>query len=590
MSGPRMVGEDPQAFVMHDGQSPFKVPKKGLSPSLEAKIRSMSAVESPPAKKAAPDDDFIDVGGYSVSYGTASPEEFAKAQTIAKQKQAAGKWTPNVEDPELTAQRNAEVQNGAVQPPWPAGSSKQLPIPTAQPTQFGNIGISPEKVAATDRLNAMTFADPAKTALDRAYSAAIPAPRTLNSNDAMGIDGRLPLGVRPEGSAAPMTPDVAPPPQLPVARGTRGGMGQPGAEDILAGFKQQKRGAEDLSDAAAMQGKIEGERLAAQGRALEIAALEDQDWRAKAAAKSADDVSRWQSAQDEMRNINTTVDPGRFWASRSTGGKISGIIGLALGALGAGPDGVNRAAMMMNQAIDRDIDAQKAEFSARLAKGKAGIDAASTMYGMSRQLFADETAARAATRASAYAMVENEAQKRLAAAKSPEDQARLQVMLGGIQQEIGKSKNEMRKASDTSALQWASLEGRGPSAASVKAAAEQKDSNTAHANMTGTVRELAALIKNTNVATERVGDKAARMQGLRADLLSQIKEARKLGTLDRGLLEYADQLIGDPNATFTTDASKLAKLQVLIDQSAKGLRNSGAGNPTPVSLSNPGER
>ncbi len=531
MTAPKMVGEDEQSFRMHDGSSEFRVPKSGLSKTLQDKIRGMAEPQNlamggaaaPPSwyTGSIPTDGFIPVGGHSLSSDTMSEDDWRQAQALQDEEKAASQMYASMGDAKAatraaqpkprTVVKYSDVVARPVEPGW-------TPEPA---TQFGNIDIAPERVAATDRLNALTFADPAKTALDQAYSSAIPAPRTLNSNDSKGIDGRLPPGVRPEVSAAPATaPEAVSVAPAAAPRGTGVGMGQPGAKDILAGFEQQKRGAEDLSDAAAVQGKIEGERLAAQGRALEIAAIEDQDWRAKAAAKSADDVSRWESAQEEMRNINTTVDPGRYWASKSTGGKVAGIIGLALGGLGAGPDGVNRAATMLNNAIDRDIDAQKAEFSARLAKGKAGIDAANTMYGMSRQLFADEVAARAATRASAYALVENEAQKRIAAAKSPEDQARLQVLLGGIQQEIGKSKNEMRKASDTSALQWAEL---GAKQAKAPGTADDKKTLTQLAEHEGNIqknaRELKALIQQYGTQEKIQPGIEARMNQLRSALI-----------------------------------------------------------------------
>ena len=51
------------------------------------------------------------------------------------------------------------------------------------------------------------------------------------------------------------------------------------------------------------------------------------------------------------------VDPDRWWGSRSTGQKIAGFIGAAIsGALA--PGGQNQTLGLINQAIDRDLDAQ----------------------------------------------------------------------------------------------------------------------------------------------------------------------------------------------------------------------------------------
>lgn len=58
------------------------------------------------------------------------------------------------------------------------------------------------------------------------------------------------------------------------------------------------------------------------------------------------------------------IDPDRVWGERSTGGKIATIIGVMLSGLGAGMSGQPNMAMdVLNKAIDRDIDAQKANLS-----------------------------------------------------------------------------------------------------------------------------------------------------------------------------------------------------------------------------------
>lgn len=60
-----------------------------------------------------------------------------------------------------------------------------------------------------------------------------------------------------------------------------------------------------------------------------------------------------------------TVDPNRYWNDKSTGGQIAAIMGIILSGLGNGMSGngsaPNQAAAMLNQAIDRDIEAQKAD-------------------------------------------------------------------------------------------------------------------------------------------------------------------------------------------------------------------------------------
>jgi hypothetical protein len=61
------------------------------------------------------------------------------------------------------------------------------------------------------------------------------------------------------------------------------------------------------------------------------------------------------------------IDPKNFWASKGTGSKIATGVGLILGGMGAGlTGGPNQVLQMVNNQIDRDIDAQKAEQGKKL--------------------------------------------------------------------------------------------------------------------------------------------------------------------------------------------------------------------------------
>jgi hypothetical protein len=134
-------------------------------------------------------------------------------------------------------------------------------------------------------------------------------------------------------------------------------------------------------------------------------------------------LAKIQGARDEMARIDTSIDQNRFWASRSTGQKIAAVIGLALGAIGTGPDGINRAASLLDSSIARDIDAQKTEHTFRLQKGQAAIDSATSMYALNHQLTGDDVAATAASHAAAWGLVENKALLEKAKTAAPMAQA-----------------------------------------------------------------------------------------------------------------------------------------------------------------------
>lgn len=140
--------------------------------------------------------------------------------------------------------------------------------------------------------------------------------------------------------------------------------------------------------------------------------------RAQAAAATAREDAAMQSAAERQQELQArqadfdasvkqlsqmSLDPDRFWASRSTPQKIGGLISIALGGFLQGAHGgPNPGLDIINQAIDRDIKAQ--EFGYQAARDTA--QAKQTAYGMALQKYGSEDAARAVARASALDAVE----------------------------------------------------------------------------------------------------------------------------------------------------------------------------------------
>lgn len=75
-----------------------------------------------------------------------------------------------------------------------------------------------------------------------------------------------------------------------------------------------------------------------------------------------------QKAQDELANkiSNQEIDYNRYWNNKSAPSKISGAIGLILGGIGGGMTHSPNAALgIIEKAIDRDVEQQKAELGKR---------------------------------------------------------------------------------------------------------------------------------------------------------------------------------------------------------------------------------
>ncbi len=74
--------------------------------------------------------------------------------------------------------------------------------------------------------------------------------------------------------------------------------------------------------------------------------------------------------------MDNKIDPNRLYNSKSTGTKVVNAIGLILGGMGAGgTGGRNLAVDAMNHAIERDVDAQKADQSNQMNAYKLNLEA-----------------------------------------------------------------------------------------------------------------------------------------------------------------------------------------------------------------------
>lgn len=518
----KLVSEDDRSYVLNDGSKDFRVPKAGLSEALSTKIRGYAD------------------GGYAMPLG--------------------GAGSPPV------------VYDAQGNPIIPGAGLPDAGIPTQSvvPPQGPFMGTPPLAVPVAP---VRETRDPLMAEIRRGDDA---ARKTTDTATALGVRPRAELPkTQPPEVVAPQPPA---PTALPVAKGGAG-PSYPGLKEQLGGLEEQKGAAVLSSMAEADKGRQIADALSAQEQQMRANALEDKARIESANARALDLMAQHKAAQDDMRNIDTTVDPGRFWASRSTGGKITGIIGLALGALGTGPDGINKAAQMMERAIDRDLEAQKAEHTIRLQKGKAAIDAAQSAYAMERQRFGDDNAAAAAAKADAYALVQNQLAKIQAGSMGPAAAAAAAELLGVLDVKKGQATEEAAKAAALRAQAYAAAQAareKGSGGASATEIKDLKAATAATATMEQTIGKLSALISDTNVVTEKVGGRAGVMKGLAADLLLQVKEGAKLGALDRGAIEVAKDLIGDPNATFELDGTKIARLNTLLSQAKSRLANAQA--------------
>lgn len=149
-------------------------------------------------------------------------------------------------------------------------------------------------------------------------------------------------------------------------------------------------------------------------------------------------------ARKDLLSPDATVDPQRWFHSRTTGQKLFAVLGSILGGFGAGlTGGSNQALNLVQQAIEDDIAAQKFDIEQRRARKRDAFDTATTFYGLMRQKGLDEVEA---THAAKNLMMEQfESQLDLIAAQKGADmsepalaemKAKLQIEKQGLMEQM----------------------------------------------------------------------------------------------------------------------------------------------------------
>lgn len=151
--------------------------------------------------------------------------------------------------------------------------------------------------------------------------------------------------------------------------------------------------------------------------------------------QSLDDwFQQHEKANSDLRQavLSKQIDPDRYMKNMSTGSKVMAGIAMALGGMGAGRGGQNLAYETINNAISRDIDAQKNDQSRAM-----------NLFQMNREQLHDEMQAKLMTQNQMLAMT----QARIAAAgaNAQSAQARFSAsqVANQIQQQIISNKQHM---------------------------------------------------------------------------------------------------------------------------------------------------
>lgn len=229
-------------------------------------------------------------------------------------------------------------------------------------------------------------------------------------------------------AAQPTAPEDNIPPYMKIGMGQN----QPAPfmlpEDIRSGYEKMQQGtmaqAQAHADAAIEQARLYDEQ--AKDLALQQVRYDTH------VRKLDSDIAELQ------KNIaNQKIDPNRIWSNASTGNRVTAGISLLLGGLSQGLTGAksNPAMDVINNAIDRDIDAQKAE----LGKKQNLLSLNLAKYGRLDQAFQ-------ATKLQIMAVTQAKINQQAAQMGSKQALGAAQVASGQMDVQMGMIKNQLAAA------------------------------------------------------------------------------------------------------------------------------------------------
>jgi len=313
----KVLKEEPDHWVAQDEKGQFKVAKKGLSPRLQEKIASM-----------------------------------AKGGEVLKAAEGTEVYDPTM-DPIPPSAAMAETPAAGYDPnaPWGGRQISLADIAGAGPAASVVPSLGSPAVAAgvgAAREGGMYPVSPVAAATDIATGKtplvvpALPPPGAGSAGPAVAPAATQAAAPAP----APKSPDTFSVPRIP---GGGGGGATKGANEAA------NEGAQAIRTAGSAQAAFDAQMAQAQQAA--------NDYQNRIFARASAMRDSWNTRMEAAYNgvANGSIDPNQYWHNKNTGQLIGTSIAMGLGAMGSSMTGTpNYVAESVNNAIARDIDAQKA--------------------------------------------------------------------------------------------------------------------------------------------------------------------------------------------------------------------------------------
>lgn len=270
--------------------------------------------------------------------------------------------------------------------------------------------------------------------------------------------------------------------------------------------------------------------------------------------------------------MNDKVDPNRVWNQSSTANKIVSVFSILMSGIGSGIAGGtqrNMALDVLDNAINQDIDAQK-----------ANIRKKESLYSENLRLLGDERQAALATKSQLLSVAQAQIQAIGLKTNSQEAKAKELSALGQIEMQKAQIRQQLQKdqvvsqmAGGGTSMSDAQIQqmpeeirkravkvgGKYVLALDDQAAKSSREIIGSHDSMMSNLDELINLRKQYGAETIP-GPVKAKMQNIASNLELAMKESKKLGTLDAGAERYMKKIVADPTSyTFALDSYKALK-------------------------------
>lgn len=241
-------------------------------------------------------------------------------------------------------------------------------------------------------------------------------------------------------------------PQMPEPPNLIGGVDVSRLEGLrnkidTAAEQAASHGYEEREEALRKISEIDAQRAGIQAEAREAALVEynkmisEQSEREQRISGQLEEKLAAHS-QAVSEYMNTKVDPNNYWANSSTGAKIMAALGVVLGAMGSKATGGRNVALdIINNAIDRDMEAQKIQLD-KMGRRASMME---NEYAMARNHFSDTISQDLAARKTLL----EKAQMQIEAELSKTDQARAraagQDLLGQLELQKADLENKLKE-------------------------------------------------------------------------------------------------------------------------------------------------